>query len=236
LARRVLIVLGLLLVLSAEVIGGQPRGTTSMGVRLGLFNNSHNEIDRVNSDVKLFATKNIFYIEGYFNYYLFDFLALAANLGSYSKGDIRFDVYYDGELDGSFIGQASVFPIQAGLKLSPFNGQLPLDCRPFLEGGGALIIGREAASMGTYGSVFGRYSDGTIGSETDFNWWGGVGSEIPLSQTIQMDFMVKYMKTTFSGDIAGIKDYSGVQISIGIGYVKPHKKVGGIRNGYKNSY
>ena len=36
-----------------------------MGVRLGLFNNSHNDIDRVNSDVKLFATKTIFYIEGY---------------------------------------------------------------------------------------------------------------------------------------------------------------------------
>lgn len=234
-ARRVLMVLGLLLVLSADVLGSQPRGTTSIGARLGLFNNSHNEIDRINSDVRLFASKNIFYIEGYLNYYLLDFLALAANLGSYSKGDIRFDVYYDGELDGSFIGQASVYPIQLGLKLSPFNGQLPLKFRPYFEGGGALIVGREAANMGTYRTVFGRYTDGTIGSETDFNWWGAIGTEIPLSTTIQVDLMFKYLKTKFSGDIAGIKDYSGVQISIGIGYAKPHKKAGGIRNGDKSS-
>ena len=225
-AKRVLMVLGLLLILSANVIGGQPRGTTSMGVRLGLFSNSHNDIDRVNSDVKLFASKTIFYIEGYVNYYLLDFLAVSANLGSYSKGDIRFDVYYNGVFDGSFIGQASVYPMQVGLKFSPFNSQLPLNCRPFLEGGGALIVGRETATMGTYGSVFGRYSDGTIGTETDLNWWAAIGTEIPLSRTIQMDFMVKYVKTNFSGDIAGIKDYSGVQISIGIGYVKPHKKAG----------
>jgi hypothetical protein len=227
LAKRALIVLGLLLVLSANAIGGQPRGTTSLGVRLGLFTNSHNDIDRVNSDVKLFASKTIFYLEGYLDYYLLDFLAVSANLGSYSKGDIRFDVYYNGVFDGSFIGQASVYPMQLGLKFSPFSGQLPLNSRPFLEGGGALIVGRETATIGTYGSIFGQYSDGTIGSETDFNWWGAIGAEIPLSPTIQMDFMVKYIKTNFSGDIAGIKDYSGVQISIGIGYVMPpHKKAG----------
>ena len=30
-------------------------------------------------------------------------------------------------LDGSFIGQASVYPMQLGLKLSPFSDQLPLE-------------------------------------------------------------------------------------------------------------
>jgi hypothetical protein len=227
LAKRVLMVLGLLLVLSANLFGVQPKGTTSIGVRLGLFNNSHNDIDRANSDVKLFAAKTIFYIEGYVNYYLLDFLALSANLGSYSKGDIRFDVYDGDVLVGSFIGQASVYPMQLGLKFSPFSNQLPLKCRPFLEGGGALIVGRETATMGTYSLAQYQYWDGNIGSETDFNWWAAIGTEIPLSPTIQMDFMVKYVKTNFSGDIAGIKDYSGVQISIGIGYVKPpHKKAG----------
>jgi hypothetical protein len=221
LANRGLLVL--LLVLSANATGGQPRGTTSIGVRLGLFTNSHNDIDRANSDVNLFASKTILYIEGYVNYYLFDFLAVSANLGSYSKGDIRFHVYDSGVQVGEFIGQASVYPIQLGLKFSPFSGQLPLKCRPFLEGGGALIVGRETATMG---STYIPGWDGNIGSETDFNWWAAVGAEIPLSPTIQMDLMVKYVNTNFSGDIAGIKDFSGVQISIGIGYVKPHKKAG----------
>ena len=226
-AKHALTVLGLFLFLFASVVGSQPRGTTALGVRLGLFNNSHNDIDRANSDVKLFASKTILYIEGYVNYYLLDFLALSANLGSYSKGDIRFDVYEGDAQVGSFIGQASVYPMQLGLKFSPFSSQLPLKCRPFLEGGGALIVGRETATMGTYSLAQYQYWDGNIGSETDFNWWAAIGTEIPLSPTIQMDFMVKYVKTNFSGDIAGIKDYSGVQISIGIGYVKPpHKKAG----------
>jgi hypothetical protein len=226
LAKRFLIVLLLLLALPTSLIAGQPRGTTSVGLRLGLFSNSHNNIDRANSDVQLFASKTILYIEGYVNYYLLDFLALSANLGSYSKGDIRFDVYYNGVLDGSFIGQASVYPMQLGLKFSPFSGQLPLKCRPFLEGGGALIVGRETATMGTFSLVQYQYWDGNIGSETDFNWWAAIGTEIPLSPSIQMDFMVKYLKTNFSGDIAGIKDYSGVQVSIGIGFVKLRKNIG----------
>lgn len=225
-AKRALVVLGLLFILSANAMGSQPRGTTSLGVRLGLFSNSHNDIDHASSDVKLFTSKTIFYIEGYLNYYLLDFLAVSANLGSYSKGDIRFDVYEGDVQTGSFIGQASVYPIQLGLKFSPFGNQLPLKCRPFLEGGGALIVGRETATMGTYSLAQYQYWDGNIGSESDFNWWAALGTEIPLSPTIQMDFMVKYVKTNFSGDIAGIKDYSGVQISFGIGYNKPHKNIG----------
>lgn len=194
-----------------------------MGVRLGLFSNNHNDIERANSGVQLSADKTFFYIEGYVNYYLLDFLAVSANLGSYSKGDIRFYVS-DGDVQvGKFIGQASVYPMQLGLKFSPFSSQLPLKCRPFLEGGGALIVGRETATMG---STYIPGWDGNIGSETDFNWWAALGTEIPLSSTIQLDLMVKYVNTNFSGDIAGIKDYSGLQISIGIGYIKPHKKAG----------
>jgi hypothetical protein len=224
LARQALLISTLLLLLCSGALGAQPRGTTAVGVRVGLFDNSHNDLEVVNSDVKLFASRTVFYIEGYVDYYLLDYLAFCANVGSYSKGDIRFDVYYNGVFDGSFIGQASVYPMQVGLRLTPFRDQLPLQCRPYVEGGGALIVGRETASMGTYGSTFGTYTDGTIGSETDFNWWAGIGSEIPMSPTIQLDFMVKYLKTQFSGDIAGIKDFSGVQISIGIGYAKPHKR------------
>jgi hypothetical protein len=114
--------------------------------------------------------------------------------------------------------------MQLGLKLSPFRSQLPLQSHPYIEGGGALIVGREAATLGTYGSTFAAYTDGVIGSETDFNWWGAAGCEIPLSQTLQFDFMVKYIGTKFSGDIAGIKDFSGMQISIGIGYIKLPRK------------
>jgi hypothetical protein len=222
LARRALAALWLVLLLSTSVFGGQPARTTVLGARVGLFDNSHNEVDPSLSDVQLFANRTVFYIEAYLNYYLTDYLALAVNAGSYSKGDIRFSLYVPGGTQ-SFIGQAAVYPIQAGMKLSPFSNQLPLRSHLYVEGGGALIVGRETADFGSYAAYFGDYS-GSVHSETDFNWWAAIGNEIPLSETLQLDLMVKYLNTTFSGNIAGIKDYSGVQFTVGIGYSKQHKK------------
>ena len=223
-AKQILVVVGLWLAVFASTLGGQRRGTTELGFRVGAFSNTTNELAHSNDVLRLKTHKTMFYIEGFLNYYLTDFAALALNLGSYSKGEIRFDIYYNNVYDGSFVGQASVYPVQLGLKLSPFQKQLPLASQPYVEGGGAIIVGREAATLGTYNSVFANYTDGTLASETDFNWWMGGGVEIPIARTIQLDFMVKYINTKFSGDIVGIKDYSGWQITAGIGYLSFRKK------------
>ncbi len=102
--------------------------------------------------------------------------------------------------------------------------RFPIRNMPFIEGGGALIVGRETAEIGNNVAYYTPLENGSVRSSTNFNWWLGVGSEIPLSESIQLDFMVKYIRTQFSDYIAGIKDYSGVQITVGIGYFKLHKK------------
>lgn len=221
---RFIYALGLSIILLAYAEGAQPRGATELGLRLGLFSNSHNEMGQSTNDVRLFANQTNIYVEGFIDYYLTSWLALALNLGSYSKGDIRLDVYINGALDGSFIGTASIYPVQVGIKLSPFKGELPLRSLPYLEGGVALIVGRTTAY-----SQFARYSDGVIGSETDLGWWIGGGVEIPLADRFQLDLMVKYINTKFSGDIAGIKDYSGLQASVGVGFIHLRKQEGGER-------
>lgn len=197
----------------------QPRGTTELGLRLGIFSNSRNEFQQPANNVKLFANKTNGYMEGFLDYYFLDVLALAVNLGTYSKGDIRFDHYINGAFDGSFIGTASIYPMQLGLKFSPFRNQLPQRFQPYIEGGGALIVGRETITIGDAYSWFAQNTDGSIGSETDLNLWVGGGGEIPISEKINLDIMVKYIRTRFSGDIAGIKDYSGLQVSIGVGFL-----------------
>ena len=229
--KRLLWTLGLVVAITAIAYGGQPKGTAQLGLRLGLFKNDKTEFVIPDSPIRLFANTSNFYIEGFVNYYATSYLALVLNLGSYSKGDIRFDVYYNGVFDGSFLGQATIIPMQAGLKLSPFSEELPLNAQPYVEGGWALIVGREQATTGTYYSYFAQYTDGSLNSETDFDWWAGGGVEIPLSSTIQFDFMAKYINTKFSGDIAGIRDFSGLQISFGVSYLKLPKKSEGRPHG-----
>ncbi len=92
-ARRTLATAGIILLLSIGAFGGQPKGTSGVGIRLGFYDQSHNQIDLSKSDVQVFANRNVIYIEAYVNYYVTDYLALVANLASYSKGDIRFDLY-----------------------------------------------------------------------------------------------------------------------------------------------
>ena len=213
----------MILALQLPLLAAQPGGTSAVGVRLGLFTNSENELSTPNDEVKLFGNKTNFYIEGFFNYYFVDFLAGVLNFGSYSKGDITFEIYINDVFDGRFVGQASIYPIQAGLKLTPFNEQLPGKARPYFEGGGAYVLGRETASLGPYDSYWIRYTDGSLSSESDWTWWAGGGVEFPLTESLQFDVTVKYMNVKFSGDIAGISDYSGVQFSLGIMYLNLSK-------------
>ena len=202
---------------------GQTRGKTEAGVRLGVFVNSQNQVQVPDARVKLYPDQVSLYVEGFFNYNFTKSLAAVLNLGTYSKGDISFDLYYNGVFDGSFIGQATVFPMQLGLKFSPLGNKSP-KVAPYLAGGGAIIIGRETVTLGPYDSYYFRYGRGYIGSETDLNWWGACGAEIPLSNKLNLDILVKYINTNFSGDIAGIWNYSGWQITAGIGYLNLRKK------------
>ncbi len=139
-------------------------------------------------------------------------------MGTYSKGDIRYDGYVAGYGNASFLGSASIYPIQLGLRVSPFTNQLPLKMMPYAEAGGALVIGKETVAGAYYDPYLGQFTDGTLNSETDWTWWAGGGTEIPLSPKIQIDVMGKYLDNQFTGDIAGIHDYAGFQVSVGVAF------------------
>jgi hypothetical protein len=198
--------------------GGRTPGSFEVGVRVGVFANDENELAVQDSPVELFGNKRNIYAEGFAAYYLLEPLAAVVNLGSYAKGDIRFEAQdvFGGRY--TFFGSASIYPIQLGLRLSPFARQLPAAISPYIEAGGALIVGRESIGQLYYDQFSDAFIDGTIGTETDWNWWAAAGAEIPVATKFNLDFMFKYIRTEFSGDIAGIRDYSGWQITIGVGY------------------
>ncbi|MCK4857161.1 MAG: outer membrane beta-barrel protein [candidate division Zixibacteria bacterium] len=209
----------LLLLLSSMLTAAQPAGTIELGARIGIFSNSVNELENKNTSVRLFGNKRNLCYEGFFGYFILPQAALVVNLGSYSKGDISVQGTQDAVGQRTFIGSAGIYPIQIGVKLEPFTGQLVAGMSPFLEGGGALIIGSESISQLYYDRYYDAWTDGVLKTETDWNWWLGGGALVSLSSTVRLDLMVKYIRIEFSGDIAGIRDYSGWQVSVGIGYL-----------------
>lgn len=215
--------IAVILVLTASAaFAGPPAGTWALGARVGLFTNTQNQDEiryqQGDNEVQLFPNKTNFYLEGFVNYYFTSYFAAVANVGSYTKGDIRYDAFVVGLGPASFLGSASIYPIQLGARLSPFTQQLPLKMMPYVEAGGALIVGRETVAGLEYDAYLGRFTDGTLTTESDWSWWVGGGTEIPLSPTIQIDIMGKYIDNQFTGDIAGIRDFTGFQASIGVSY------------------
>lgn len=208
-----------LLILVPALDAGQPAGTFDLGGRVGVFSNTEDDLATGSDLVQLFGNKTNIYIEAALGYYFLPQAALVANLGTYSKGDIRFEAVQAGVGPRTFFGSAAIYPIQLGIKLSPFRSTFPLRAQPFVEGGGALIIGTESINSLYYDYYRDAWVDGNIETETDWNWWAGAGVEIPVSRQIYIDFMAKYVNIDFSGDIAGILDYSGWQVSFGFGYL-----------------
>lgn len=215
-ARAALV--AVLLLGAGVALAGQPPGTLELGARIGLVTNTNNELAAPDAELQVFVNSRNVFAEGFGAFYLARPLAVVMNLGSYSKGDIRFvgyDPYYGSR---TFFGSATIYPVQLGLRLDPFERQLPGGLSPYFEGGGALIIGRETVTQAYYDIFQNAFVDGVLQTETDWDWWSAVGAGLPLSEKIRLDFMVKYMHAQFSGDIAGLTDYSGWQVTIGVGY------------------
>jgi hypothetical protein len=197
----------------------RPSGAFEVGGRLGVFTNNETSLDRTDSGVELFGSRTNVYAEFTGGFYPLPYLGLIANLGSYSKGDIRFEGFQEGIGRRTFFGNAAIYAMQLGLRLTPFGDQLPAGMQPYLEGGGALLIGTESIDALYYDVFQSAWVDGNLETETDINWWAGFGIGFPLSRQFTLDFMGKYINTDFSDDIAGITDYSGWQLSVGVGYL-----------------
>lgn len=217
-------VLVIVLLLGAQLVSGaQPQGTWGLGARLGLFSNTSEtpELKSQQREVTLFDRKTNLYLEAVVQYHFLNSLAGVFSLGSYSKGDLRFDLYDNNVYLTSFLGSATVMPMQVGLKFTPFSDQLPLRMQPYAVGGGGFVLGRETVNLGVYGDYWYGVTDGSLNSETDWTWWLGGGVEIPVSPRILIDITAKYLDNQFSGDLAGRRNYSGVQATMGITYLYP---------------
>ena len=185
------------------------------GIRLGAYHFTTDE-DAVPSDgfeIKR-GGKDGFAIEAFYNYFFLDQVGVEATLGSANRDDLIFE----SEEIGQLFGSANVYPIAVGIKLTPLSGLVSDHYQPYFHGGGSLVITREMFQGGKFKDLYALYERGSK-SRTDFGWWIGAGFESYISSVVCVTSNFKYHFIDYSKPIAGYKDHSGYQITLGVAYI-----------------
>jgi hypothetical protein len=158
-----------------------------------------------------------FYTEIYLDYRLIKPLFLEMSMGIASRGDVV--IHY---ADDSYIGTIVLYPILMQLKFSPLEGRTR-SIHPFVVAGGGFVWGRQSIDIISFGSDPYYNPDIVAKTETDFIGVVGGGFDLALSEQLGLTSAVKYMPIKFVNNLAGVREYTGMSISVGVSYYL-HKK------------
>lgn len=188
-------------------------GNYSMvGIRLGAWIDDGG-VQPVESDVSVDADMPDagFYTELFFDYRFTPVFLLESSLGIASRGDavIRYQ-------DDRYIGTINLYQFLIQVKISPLSGR-SRSFHPFILGGGGIVWGRQSVDI--IESVDPFYNP-DIASKTEADFLGvvGAGIDFPIAEQVGMNVTVKYHPIKFGDALAGVKDYSGTAVSIGVAY------------------
>lgn len=152
-----------------------------------------------------------FYTELFFDYRLTPIFLLESSLGIASRGDAV--ITYG---DDRYIGTINLYQLLLQFKISPLSGKLR-SFHPFILGGGGLVWGRQSIDIIQTGDLL-YNPDIANKTETDFLGVFGAGIDFPIAEQVGMNVTVKYHPITFGDALAGVKDYSGMAVSVGVAY------------------
>ncbi len=190
------------------------RKSHQAGVRLGVWSNTGDlpvSLDTSGSTrYRAFVNSTSFYAEVYLGIRLLPQGIVEIAAGLANRGDVTVEsegyVYY---------GNISLYPISVRLKVYPLGGtQAPF--QPYVMAGGGLHIGKNNIQFSD--DYYAEYVERSV---TDFNLVFGGGVDWPLSSKIALDAQAVYMPSTFSKELFGSSDYSGVAITVGVKYLLP---------------
>jgi len=186
-------------------------GKTALGGQLGPWFSGNLGKDFVQSDVRLTAGGTAFHLEFFYQPHLTGVLNLDFNFGAVTRGDLRATV-----AGSSTLGNATLYPLGAGVIVFPLAKQTNLRFQPLLRAGGSLVIGTEQLELLTQE----YYGVGTVAhSRTAWGYYAGAGASWLLGTSVALTGSVKYQFAKFKEELFGVRDYSGVQVLIGAAYL-----------------
>ncbi len=153
-------------------------------------------------------SKSSIYAEFFYAHRFFPSLAGEFSIGIFSRGDFTYLVQQD-----ILLGTVNLYPIMVSAKIYPLAGITRGGIHPYFQAGGCLFFGRRTATDYYYGYDF------VDQSATKITYVIGGGIDFPVADQIGLTCNAKYIPVKFGSPLAGVKDYSGWQISFGIGYI-----------------
>lgn len=184
------------------------------GIRLGVWSDQGElpQTDTIDFDL----SRTGFVTELFIDYRLTPAILGEVSFGILSRGDVTIE-----KGTYKFVGPIILYPIMIQLKISPLSGRSE-KLHPYLIGGGGFTFGKHNIDI-ILGNPSTREYLNAQRTVTDFNFVFGGGIDLALSDQIGLNLNVKYHPIQFGDELAGIKDYSGLSMTIGAAYFL-HKK------------
>lgn len=189
-----------------------------VGLRLGAWIDQGGQF----SDPNVTADFNdvSFFTELFYDHRLMPWMFLEVSMAIASRGDVVFTAF-----GSRYIGTINLYPMMVQTKLAPLGASYGF--QPYLLGGGGLIVGKENTDIvQSYGAYLDPYY--AEESKTAFGYVVGAGVDIALSRQLGLTFSGKYNSIKFGSTLAGISDYSGTSVAVGLMYFihdkKPHSE------------
>ncbi len=182
-----------------------------IGGQLGPWFTSEFGNDISTPDFRLDASGTAFHLEFFYQPNLKGVLNMDFSVGAINRGDMR--VRAD---NFSAFGNATLYPLSAGLIVYPMAKRSSQQFQPLLKAGGSLIIGTEVLEITTQ-DYYGIGIDSE--SRTALGYYFGAGANLVLSPSFCLTGMVKYQRAEFDSELFEVKDYSGTQVLFGAAYM-----------------
>jgi opacity protein-like surface antigen len=184
---------------------------TIVGGQLGpwFVNELGNDIST--PSVRLDASGTAFHLEFFYQPNMIGILNLDFSVGAINRGDLRIrGVDYDA------FGNATLYPLSAGIILYPMAKRAQQQFQPLVKAGGSVVVGTEVIEVTTV-DYYGYGID--TQSRTTLGYYFGAGANFVFSPSFALTGMVKYQHAKFDEELFEARDYSGTQVLFGAAYM-----------------
>ncbi len=136
------------------------------------------------------------------------------SLGSCDRGETRFELE-----DGYYWESVDIYPISVSGHFYPLSSRPKISWQPYSDLGVSYVIGSRSLDYGSIYSGQGYFFEGYVKTRSAFGAFAGAGMDFNISRSLIINFDFKYRWVKFGEEMAGLKDYSGAQFTLGFAYV-----------------
>ncbi len=162
-------------------------------------------------NVRLDASGTAFHLEFFYQPNLKGILNLDFSVGAINRGDLRVR-----NSTQSAFGNATLYPLSAGVIVYPMAQRMGQLFQPLLKAGGSLVVGTEVIKI-TSSNFYGIGVNSQ--SRTAFGYYFGAGANLVLSPSFALTGTVKYQHAKFAKELFEARDYSGTLVLFGAAYM-----------------